>query len=174
MLTQKQLVPKIAGVRKSTKAMRANIQEILVHAAGIAYQHGNVTSFTKLIDSTRGADQKAIMRWIRDNGFATFNTDKGVYNLNRTMQQEHADFADGDAVVAYLTNDVPAWYELQATTKAIAKELDVTKRLESLLKATRETGTVVKVDFKAARELMDALHHELAEQDRKNQVAIAH
>ena len=37
MFTQKQLVPKIAGVRKSTKAIRANIQEILVHAAGIAY-----------------------------------------------------------------------------------------------------------------------------------------
>lgn len=170
MFTQKQLVPKIAGVRKSTKAMRANIQEILVHAAGIAYEHGNVTSFTKLIESTRGADQKAIMRWIRDNGFATFNTDKGVYNLNKTMQK-CADFADGDAVVAYLTNDVPAWYELQATTKAIAKELDVTKRLESLLKATRETGTVVKVDFKAARELMDALTHTLAEVERKHQNA---
>ena len=173
MFTQKQLVPKIASVRKSTKAMRVSIQEILVHAAGIAYQHGNVTSFTKLIESTRGADQKAIMRWIREYGFATFNTDKGAYNLNKTMQKRE-DFADGDAVVAYLTNEVPAWYELQATTKAIAKELDVTKRLESLLKATRETGTVVKVDFKAARELMDALHHELAEQDRKNQVAIAH
>ena len=174
MFTQKQLVPKIAGVRKSTKAMRASIQEILVHAAGIAYQHGNVTSFTTLIDSTRGADQKAIMKWIRDNGFATFNTEKGAYNLNKTMRQEHADFADGEAVVEYLTNDVPAWYELQASTKDIAKELDVTKRLQSLLKATRETGTVVKVDFKAARELMDALHHTLAEVDRENQAAIAH
>ena len=173
MFTQKQLVPKIAGVRKSTKAMRANIQEILVHAAGIAYQHGNVTSFTTLIDATRGADQKAIMKWIREFGFATFNTEKGAYNLNKTMQQKHADFVDGEAVVEYLETQ-PTWYEMQASTKDTAKELDVTKRLQSLLKATRETGTVVKVDFKAARELMDALHHELAEQDRKNQVAIAH
>ena len=173
MFTQKQLVPKIAGVRTSTKAMRASIQEILVHAAGIAYQHGNVTSFTTLIDATRGADQKAIMKWIREFGFATFNTEKGAYNLNKTMQQKHADFVDGEAVVEYLETQ-PTWYELQAPTKDIAKELDVTKRLQSLLKATRETGTVVKVDFKAARELMDALHHELAEQDRKNQVAIAH
>lgn len=169
MLTQKQLAPKIAGVRRTTKAMRANIQEILVHAAGIAYQHGNVTSFTKLIEATRGADQKAIMRWIRDNGFATFNTDKGVYNLNKTMQKRE-DFADGDAVVAYLETQ-PTWYELQASTKAIAKELDVTKRLESLLKAARESNTVVKVDFKAARELMDALHHTLAEVDRKQHSA---
>ena len=172
MFTQKQLVPKIAGVRKSTKAMRANIQEILVHAAGIAYQHGNVTSFTTLIDATRGADQKAIMKWVREFGFAVYNTDKSCYNVNKAMRKS-ADFVDGEAVVEYLETQ-PTWYEMQASTKDIAKELDVTKRLQSLLKATRETGTVVKVDFKAARELMDALHHELAEQDRKNQVAIAH
>ena len=173
MLTLKQLTPKINGIRKSTKAMRASVQEVLIHAAGNAFQSGNVTSFTTLIDATRGADQKAIMKWIREFGFATFNTEKGAYNLNKTMQQKHADFVDGEAVVEYLETQ-PTWYEMQASTKDTAKELDVTKRLQSLLKATRETGTVVKVDFKAARELMDALHHELAEQDRKNQVAIAH
>ena len=170
MFTQKQLVPKIAGVRKSTKAMRANIQEILVHAAGIAYQHGNVTSFTNLINSTRGADQKAIMSWIRDNGFAIYKVETGVYNLNKTMQKRE-DFADGDAVVEYLTNEVPAWYELQATTETIARELDVNKRLESLIKSMREGKNVVKVDFMAARQLMDVLQHEMAEVDRKTQIA---
>ena len=170
MFTQKQLVPKIAGVRKSTKAIRANIQEILVHAAGIAYQHGNVTSFTNLINSTRGADQKAIMSWIRDNGFAIYKVETGVYNLNKTMQKRE-DFADGDAVVAYLTNEVPAWYELQATTETIARELDVNKRLESLIKSMREGKNVVKVDFMAARQLMDVLQHEMAEVDRKTQIA---
>jgi hypothetical protein len=170
MFTQKQLVPKIAGVRKSTKAIRANIQEILVHAAGIAYQHGNVTSFTNLINSTRGADQKAIMSWIRDNGFAIYKVETGVYNLNKTMQKRE-DFVDGDAVVAYLTNEVPAWYELQATTETIARELDVNKRLESLIKSMREGKNVVKVDFMAARQLMDVLQHEMAEVDRKTQIA---
>ena len=170
MFTQKQLVPKIAGVRKSTKAIRANIQEILVHAAGIAYQHGNVTSFTNLINSTRGADQKAIMSWIRDNGFAIYKVETGVYNLNKTMQKRE-DFVDGDAVVAYLTNEVPAWYELQATTETIARELDVNKRLESLIKSMREGKNVVKVDFMAARQLMDVLQHELSEVDRKTQIA---
>ena len=170
MFTQKQLVPKIAGVRKSTKAMRASIQEILVHAAGIAYQHGNVTSFTNLINSTRGADQKAIMSWIRDNGFAIYKVETGVYNLNKTMQKRE-DFADGDAVVEYLTNEVPAWYELQATTETIARELDVNKRLESLIKSMREGKNVVKVDFMAARQLMDVLQHELSEVDRKTQIA---
>ena len=170
MFTQKQLVPKIDGVRKSTKAIRANIQEILVHAAGIAYQHGNVSSFTNLINSTRGADQKAIMSWIRDNGFAIYKVETGVYNLNKTMQKRE-DFVDGDAVVAYLTNKVPAWYELQATTETIARELDVNKRLESLIKSMREGKNVVKVDFMAARQLMDVLQHEMAEVDRKTQIA---
>mgnify|MGYP000011518295 FL=1 len=172
MLTIKQLNPKIAGVRKSTKAMRANIQEILVHAAGNAFQSGDVTAFDKLIDATRGADQKAIMKWVREFGFAVYNTDKNCYNVNKSMRKS-ADFVDGEAVVEYLGTQV-TWYELQSTVSQNAKELDVTKRLEALLKATRETGTVVKVDFKAARELMDALHHELAEQDRKNQEAIAY
>ena len=172
MLTVKQLNPKIAGVRKSTKAMRANIQEILVHAAGNAFQDGDVTAFDKLIDATRGADQKAIMKWVREFGFAVYNTDKSRYNVNKSMRKS-ADFVDGEAVVEYLGTQA-TWYELQSTVSQNAKELDVTKRLQSLLKATRETGTVVKVDFKAARELMDALHHELAEQDRKNQEAIAY
>jgi hypothetical protein len=172
MLTVKQLNPKIAGVRKSTKAMRANIQEILVHAAGNAFQSGDVTAFDKLIDATRGADQKAIMKWVREFGFAVYNTDKNCYNVNMSMRKS-ADFVDGEAVVEYLGTQA-TWYELQSTVSQNANELDVTKRLQSLLKATRETGTIVKVDFKAARELMDALHHELAEQDRKNQEAIAY
>jgi hypothetical protein len=152
--------------------MRANIQEILVHAAGNAFQSGDVTAFDKLIDATRGADQKAIMKWVREFGFAVYNTDKNCYNVNKSMRKS-ADFVDGEAVVEYLGTQA-TWYELQSTVSQNAKELDVTKRLQSLLKATRETGTIVKVDFKAARELMDALHHELAEQDRKNQEAIAY
>ena len=110
------------------------------------------------------------MSWIRDNGFAIYKVETGVYNLNKTMQKRE-DFADGDAVVAYLTNEVPAWYELQATTETIARELDVNKRLESLIKSMREGKNVVKVDFMAARQLMDVLQHELAEVDRKTQIA---
>jgi len=168
MLTIKQLNPKIAGIRKSTKAMRANIQEVLIHAAANAFQSGDVTAFTKLFDATRGADQKAIAKWAQTYGFAILKED-GVFNVNKSMRKT-ADFADGDAVVAYLETQ-PTWYELTASAKSIAKELDVNKRLESLLKAARESNTVVKVDFKAARELMDALHHTLAEVDRKHQNA---
>ena len=127
MLTLKQLTPKINGIRKSTKAMRASVQEVLIHAAGNAFQDGDVTSFDKLIDATRGADQKAIMKWVREFGFAVYNTDKSCYNVNKAMRKS-ADFVDGEAVVEYLETQ-PTWYELQASTKDIAKELDVKSSL---------------------------------------------
>lgn len=156
MLTLKQLTPKIAGVRKSTKAMRANIQEIVIHAAANAYVSGDVTAFTKLIDATRGVDQKAIMLWVREFGFATYNTDLGAYKLNKTMRKTN-DFADGDAVVDYLTNEAPAWYEFQPSKNDTGKEVNANKRLESLFKDMQKSDNVIKVDFKAAQDTIDAI-----------------
>ena len=149
MLTIKQLNPKIAGIRKSTKAMRANIQEVLIHAAANAFQSGDVTAFTKLFDATRGADQKAIAKWAQTYGFAILKAD-GVFNVNKSMRKT-ADFADGDAVVAYLETQ-PTWYELAASAKQIAKELDAVARIKSLTSQITKDGTVVKhVDFAAYR-----------------------
>ena len=168
MLTLKQLNPKSAGIRKSTKAMRVKIQEILVHAAGNAYESGDVTAFTKLFDAMSGMDRKAVAKWAQTYGFAILKDD-GTFKVNKSMRKT-SDFVDGDAVVEYLETQ-PTWYELQASAKQLVKELDVNKRLESLIKSMREGDTVVKVDFKAARQLMDALHHEMAEVDRKSQDA---
>ena len=170
MLSSKELTPKIDSIRKSTKAMRLSIQEVLIHSAANAYASGDVTSFDKLIAATRGVNQKAIMRWVRDYGFAIYKVETGVYNLNKSMRKS-ADFADGDAVVEYLTNEVPAWYADVESAAQVAKELDVNKRLESLIKSMREGKNVVKADFMAARQLMDVLQHELAEVDRKTQIA---
>ena len=147
MLTIKQLSPKIAGIRKSTASMRANIQEVLIHAAGNAFQSGDVTAFTKLFDATRGVDQKAIAKWAQTYGFATLKAD-GVFNLNKSMRKT-ADFVDGDAVVAYLETQ-PTWFELSASPKAIVKELDAVARIKSLTAQIQREGTVVKnVDFAA-------------------------
>ena len=149
MLTIKQLNPKIAGIRKTTKAMRANIQEVLIHAAANAFQSGDVTAFTKLFDATRGADQKAIAKWAQTYGFAILKAD-GVFNVNKSMRKT-ADFADGDAVVAYLETQ-PTWYELAASANQIAKELDAVARIKSLTSQITKDGTVVKhVDFAAYR-----------------------
>ena len=149
MLTIKQLNPKIAGIRKTTKAMRANIQEVLIHAAANAFQSGDVTAFTKLFDATRGADQKAIAKWAQTYGYAILKAD-GVFNVNKSMRKT-ADFADGDAVVAYLETQ-PTWYELAASANQIAKELDAVARIKSLTSQITKDGTVVKhVDFAAYR-----------------------
>ena len=152
MLTIKQLNPKIAGIRKSTKAMRASIQEVLIHAAANAFQSGDVTAFTKLFDATRGADQKAIAKWAQTYGFAILKAD-GVFNVNKSMRKT-ADFADGDAVLAYLETQ-PTWYDMAASAKAIAKELDAVARIKSLTTQISKDSTVVKhVDFAAYRTAM--------------------
>jgi hypothetical protein len=109
MLNTKQLNSKIAGIRRSTDAMRNNIHEILCNAAGHAYQYGDVTFFTRLIDATSGVNQKRIQRWIRDNGFATWNKEKSSYQLNKSAVKD-ADFEDGHAVAMYLFTEVAAWH----------------------------------------------------------------
>ena len=101
--------------------MRASVQEVLIHAAGNAFQSGDVTSFDKLIDATRGADQKAIMKWVREFGFATFNTEKGAYNVNKAMRKS-ADFVDGEAVVEYLRHN-PLGMNCKHPQKTLPKNL---------------------------------------------------
>jgi hypothetical protein len=124
MLNKSQLNSKIAGVRRSTDAMRKNIHEILCNAAGHAYQHGDVGFFDRLIDATSGVNQKRIQRWIRDNGFATWNKEKSSYQLNKAARKD-ADFVDGHAVAMYLFTEVTAWYVEPPKAEQEEKPFDV-------------------------------------------------
>lgn len=150
MLSQKQLNQKIAGIRRTTSALRENIHVVLCNAAAHAYVHGDVTSFSALFDATSGVNRKRIGSWVRDNGFATLQSD-GSFKLNKSMRKK-ADFATGDAVVEYLTNEVPAWYVDEESATQVAKELDAVARIKSLTSQITKDGTVVKnVDFAAYR-----------------------
>jgi hypothetical protein len=72
--------------------------------------------------------------------------------------RKDADFDNGDAVVEYLTNEVPAWYVDEETAGQIVKELDAIQRIKSLTSQITKDGTVVKhVDFAAYRQAMDEL-----------------
>ena len=150
MLSQKQLNQKIAGIRRTTSALRENIHVVLCNAAAHAYVHGDVTSFSALFDATSGVNRKRIGAWVRDNGFATLQSD-GSFKLNKSMRKK-ADFATGDAVVEYLTNEVPAWYVDEESASQVAKELDAVARIKSLTSQITKDGVVVKnVDFAAYR-----------------------
>ena len=163
MLTSKELNAKIAGIRKSTAALRESIQIVLVNAAAHAYIHGDVTAYTRLIDATSGMNRKRIAVWVRDYGLAILQKD-GTFSLNKTARAE-TDFADGDAMVTYLMDEARPWYADEETPAQIAKELDVAARLKALtsqIKNASQNNTVVKVDFKAAREAIAALETVLA------------
>lgn len=163
MLTNKQLTAKIASVSKRNATLRADIQIILINAAAHAYTSRDVTFYTRLIDATSGMNRKRIAVWVRDYGLAILQKD-GTFSLNKTARAE-TDFADGDAMVTYLMDEARPWYADEETPAQIAKELDVAARLKALtsqIKNASQNNTVVKVDFKAAREAIAALETVLA------------
>lgn len=156
MLTAKQLNQKIAGIRRTTAALRENIHVVLCNAAGHAFEHGDVTALANLFEATSGVNRKRIAAWVRDNGFAMLQKD-GSFKLNKQMRKE-ADFTDGDAVVEYLTNEVPAWYVDEESAAQIVKELDAVQRIKSLTAQIAKDGAVIKnVDFAAYRQAMEDL-----------------
>ena len=99
MLTAKQLGTKIGGIRKSSEAIRKNVHEVLCNAAGYAFQDGDVTYFTRLIDATSGVNQKRIQRWITTNGLASWSPKKNQYVLNKKARKNaEIKFDDAHAV----------------------------------------------------------------------------
>ena len=130
MLTIKQLNAKIASVSKRTATIRADIQTILINAAAHAYQHRDVTAFTRLFAATSGMNRKMIAKWVQDYGFAILQKD-GSFKLNKTAHKD-ADFADGEAVVAYLTENARDWFAEEDGAGDIVKQLDVAARIKSL------------------------------------------
>lgn len=148
-LTKKQLTTKIGGIAKRTASLRQDIHEVLCHAAGHAYEHGDVTNFTRLFDATSGVARKDIAQWVRDFGFATLQKD-GTFKLNKKARNE-ATFNDGAACAEYLMAE-RRWYETEMTAEDVVKALDVAKRLDSLAaameKAAKE-GKPVTLDMPA-------------------------
>lgn len=111
MLTAKQLGTKIGGIRKSSEAIRKNVHEVLCNAAGYAFQDGDVTYFTRLIDATTGINQKRIQRWIATNGLASWSAKKNQYVVNKAARKEaQAKYDDAHAYCMYLFTEVEQWH----------------------------------------------------------------
>ena len=133
MLTIKELNRKVSGIKKSATTIRDNVQVVLVNASAHAYEHGDVTVFTKLFDATTGLSKERIVKWVHDYGFARLQKD-GTFRVNKKMRTE-SDFSNGEEVVKYLTENAPKWYDNEKSAEQILKELDVTSRIASLTKA---------------------------------------
>ena len=146
MLTNKQLSSKIAGIRKSTATIRANIQTVLINVAGHAYEHGDVTALTKLLDATKGVDKDAILRFATEHCFVRVKKDE--IGLDKTARK-NADFANGAEVVAHLDENAPKWYDTAVTTEQAIKALDIEAQLASLAKRIAKAEQVKTIDMKA-------------------------
>ena len=156
MLTSKELNAKIGGIKRTTASLRENIHVVLCNVAGHAFEYGDVTAFTKLFEATSGVNRKRITAWVHANGFATLQKD-GTFKINKTQRKE-SDFVDGDAVVEYLTNEVPAWYVNEESAATIIKELDAVQRIKSLTSQITKDDAVIKpVDLAAYRQAMQDL-----------------
>lgn len=145
MLTMKQLNTKIRSIAKRNAKLRDDIQEILVNIAGHAYEHGDTTICVNLLNSVRGQDKVAIVKWLRDFAFTIVKTD-GSVALNKSARNK-ADFVDGAAVVESLA-DAPKWYDDAVTDSQAAKVLDPVARVKALIKSV-EKADDVKVELDA-------------------------
>jgi len=158
MLTMKELNVKIGGIRESVASLRFNIHEVLCNAAGHAYEHGDVTAFTRLFAAVPGADRQAIGLWVTEFGFAKLNSD-GVFMLNKAGRK-NADFDDGDAVVDYLLDHVDPWYSFRKSRVPNTEDLDAAQLVNNLVKRiekARKEGVRDVVVPGGAQEAMDKL-----------------
>lgn len=145
----------IKSLGRNTATIRDKFQAVLCEVAAHAYVNGDPRLFDDVLDAASGLNRKAMSKWINTYGFARV-TKEGV-KLNKTARNE-ADFADGDAVIAYLTNEVPAWYVTEESVEQIAKELDAIADIKRLrAKYTKDDANVKHVDFAALKAEMEGL-----------------
>jgi len=139
MLTIKQLNTKIRSVEKRSTTLRADIQVILINAAGHAYAHRDVSTFSRLFTSVKGADRTAMATWIREYGFALLQKD-GTFRLNKA-EHKNADFVDGDDCVNYLTDNAPLWDATAPSAEDIVQNMDVARLIELLATKIKNAGS---------------------------------
>lgn len=140
MLTIKQITTKIRSIARRNATLRDDIQTVMVNLAGHAYEHGDVSAAGNLLNAVVGQDKVAIVRFLRDHCFVNVSNE-GKVTLNRKARSE-ADFADGAACVASLTEHAPKWYEAACTTEQAAKILDPIQALDALLKRIQKADSV--------------------------------
>lgn len=160
MLTIKKINTKIRSIKGRNATLRSDIQTVMLNLAGHAYEHGDVSSASKLLDAVTGQDKVAIVRFLRDHCFVSVDGE-GTVKLNKKARND-ADFVDGDACVAHLEESAPNWWEASTTTQQAAQILDPILSLRSLAKriakGDRELKAVMGAELQAAfNEVADAI-----------------
>jgi len=124
----------IASIARQNKTLRLKIHTALCRISAHAYEHGDVTMFTYLLDNVRGQDRKAIIDWIEVYGFAKFKSD-GTFSLNKAMR-DNSTVADGQALYDEYTHEdseVKPWFNFVKSVKQIAKDITLEQMILALV-----------------------------------------
>lgn len=168
MFTRKQLTRKISGIAKRNAALRDDIQEVLIHTAGHALQSRDVSFFTQLFNAVVGQDRKAIAAWAQEYGLAKLDGETGTFKLNKSAHKA-CDCETGEEYVERLLETAPAWYDGVDDASAVAKALDVAKRIEGVAKALDkaiEDGKAISFSDNAIAAARQHLQRSLANAER--------
>lgn len=139
MLTKAQISARIKSIKSTNESLNQRIHIVLTHIAAYGYMDGNVGFAAMLLNSVKGKDKKALVRYLQENCFTRVLQD-GSVKLNKKAVRE-ADFEDGDAVIAWL-NEMPRWDDAAQTTEQAVKALDVAARIEALTKQVTKAKEV--------------------------------
>lgn len=124
----------IASIARQNNTLRLKIHTALCRISAHAYEHGDVTMFTYLLDNVRGQDRKAIIDWIEVYGFAKFKSD-GTFSLNKAMR-DNSTVADGQALYDEYTHEdseVKPWFNFVKSVKQIAKDMTLDQMILALV-----------------------------------------
>lgn len=159
MLTTKQITAKVTSIGNRSKTLRADIHVVLCNIAGHVYEHGDWSQFPRLLSALKGYDQKAVLSWMKDNGFIRWTDKDGVlsFAVNDNAKKQ-ADFANGAEVVDYLLDQTP-WFESAQTTEQAVKALDPAQAIEALAKKIEKARANGREVSFSASSLRDAMIH---------------
>lgn len=128
------------------------IQTVLLKMTKHALEFRDVSSFTRLTGGLKGADRKAIVKWSTEHAPVKFSKD-GNATLNKALCKELNEQYSPETY-----DTLPHWTEASATMPEVVAQLDVLKRMQSLLKQVEEPKKPVKlVNDGAAKFLKDAI-----------------
>ena len=165
MLDHKDIEKRVDTIVSKEETLRGKIQEVLIQLAGHAYQHGDsnktFTQADRLAD-LKGVNREALFKWMKEYAFLTFD-EGGSVKLNKSARKK-ADFADGDALIAHLTENAERWWEMGKSKSDTLKAIDVASKVEAIakqVKEAKENNREVKADRasleESIRHLTDAV-----------------
>lgn len=118
----------IDSLGKKTAKWRDDVQVVLVKCAKLAFDHNDVSGFTRLVGVMKGSDMYCLMGWIKTHAPALWNKKDLRYNFNKSFDAEF----DGIFLLG------KAWYEFAREAKDVNLEIDYLARLQEFLKRSEK------------------------------------